>query len=478
MARHRTAWILILAIVVLAGCFAKVRDVPTLTAGPAFEPLPDANSGLLVGLAISGGGSRAAAFAVGALEALAEIPVERSGIKRSALEQVQYISSVSGGSLAAGYFVARKPPKLEPVLAGAALSPAYAAFFREYRGAMLEDFELAAAGRQLLFFRAFNPTKLAYSLAEVWDTRFFHGMTFAELHAREKAGDSPRLLLNGMSYNSGRRFVFTTLPAADFEYDFAGLLLGDLMQRQQQRMTPEGAAIIRGNLEAAKQQFLPLTFEQIGADHRTLPLSLAVVSSASFPPVVGPVTYRVGGKVPYHHVGDGGLFDNLGTESLTTLFLKKIPRGSSTRALIIVIDAAFPFTAGQPGLDGNPQGFEVFKNDPSRIVGIMEERANAYQLMLWDALRTEGVVLPDFASLRVEVLRHTEAEWAGYQDLPAECRDEFPRDVTTADITRHVAQIPTLFRITPCNGALAMKAAHKVVGKHRARIVESLARAR
>lgn len=32
---------------------------------------------------------------------------------------------------------------------------------------------------------------------------------------------------------------------------------------------------------------------------------------------------------------------------------------------------------------------------PSRIVDIMAERANAYHLMLWDALRTERVTLPE-----------------------------------------------------------------------------------
>ncbi|HWM76575.1 MAG TPA: hypothetical protein VNS56_03265, partial [Methylomirabilota bacterium] len=118
----------------------------------------------------------------------------------------------------------------------------------------------------------------------------------------------------------------TTLPAADFDYDFVGGLLQDLMRRSG-RVTPEGKAIIQRNLEGARDQFLPMTFEQIGADHRRLPLSLGVVSSASFPPVVGPVTYGVAGRPPYQHVGDGGLFDNLGTESLTTLFLKKIPKG-------------------------------------------------------------------------------------------------------------------------------------------------------
>jgi hypothetical protein len=172
-----------------------------------------------------------------------------------------------------------------------------------------------------------------------------------------------------------------------------------------------------------------------------------MVSSASFPPAVGPVTYGIAGGQPrYEHVGDGGLFDNLGTESLATFFLKKIPRGSSKRGLIIVIDAAFPFDANQAFLDGNQRGFEVFKNDPSRIVGIMEERANAYQLMLWDALRTQGILLPDFANLRVEVLRHTEPDWGVFKDLPEACRGHFSEDVTTKAIKEAVSQIPTRFQ--------------------------------
>jgi hypothetical protein len=180
----------------------------------------------------------------------------------------------------------------------------------------------------------------------------------------------------------------------------------------------------------------------------------------------------VNGKPPYYHIGDGGLFDNLGTESLATLFLKKIPQGSSRKGLIIVIDTSFPFDANAAELDNSEKGFEVFKDDPSRIVGIMEERANAYQMMLWDSLRTEGVVLPDFAHLRIEVLKHTDADWTGYQDLPDVCREEFPPDVKPEDIKQAVRVIPTLFKIkSPCHGALLIKAAQKVVEKHRDRIV-------
>jgi predicted acylesterase/phospholipase RssA len=365
--KRRARWVLGLALL-LGGCFAQVRELPPLATKPTFAPIPEASPDLLVGLAISGGGSRAAA-------------------------------------------------------------------------------------------------------------RFLHGMTFSELYERERAGDSPRIIFNGTSYNSGRRFALTTLPAADFDYDFVAGLLRDLIRRSD-RVTAEGQAIIQANLEQARTQFLPLTFEQLGADHRDLPISLAMVSSASFPPAVGPVTYGIGGQSRYEHVGDGGLFDNLGTESLATFFLKKIPRGSSKRGLIIVIDAAFPFDANQAFLDGNRRGFQVFRNDPSRIVGIMEERANAYQLMLWDALRTQGIILPDFANLRVEVLRHTEPEWGVFGDLPAACHSAFSADVTAKAIKESVSQIPTRFQVSPCNAALMIQAAQKVVALHRKRIVDFLERTR
>ena len=457
----------------LAGCFAKIQQLPAQpeNAEALFAPLPEQD--FMVGLAVSGGGSRAATFAAGALEALAEIPVRQGSVTRSVLETVSYMSSVSGGSVATAYYVTKKPPKSEPVLGEQGLSPRYRDFFSAYKTAMQANFQRSAVLRQFAFFRAANPTKLAYSFSEVWDDQFLGDMTFAQLYEREQRGDIPRVILNGTVYNTGRRFAFTTLPASDFDYDFIELLTKELKKPDRPvPLTPEGMAIIQKGLEKASRQFLPLTFERIGADYRNLRLSLAVATSASFPPVVGPVTYQVGGGSTYMHIGDGGLFDNLGTESLTTLFLKKIPQGSSKSGLIIVIDTSFPFDAGGPELDKSEKGFEVFRDDPSRIVGIMEERANTYQTLLWHSLRTEGVVLPDFAHLRIEVLKHVDAEWTGYQDLPEVCRDEFPSNVTPTQIKQAVSQIPTLFKIkTACHGALLQKAARKVVEQHRQRIV-------
>ena len=456
----------------LTGCFATIHQLPAHPDKntPVFAPLAEQET--LVGLAVSGGGSRAATFAAGALEALAEIRITRDGKERSALELVTHMSSVSGGSLATAYYAMKKPSKPEAVLSGEGLSPAYRQFFASFKEDMQKNFQLRAISRQLVNFRVANPTKFAYSFADVWDANFFEGMTFADLYERERRGDAPQIILNGTIYNTGRRLVLTTLPPSDFAYDFTQELRAKLAEKGQQ-FTPEGKASFDKSVERAKNQFLPQTFEDIQMDHRGLPVSLAVVTSASFPPVVGPVTYQVAGASTYTHVGDGGLFDNLGTESLTTLFLNKLrpQRPSAKRGLILVIDASFPFDEGGEELNDNEKGFEVFANDPSRIVGIMEERANAYQAMLWHSLRTESNLLPDYDHLKLIILRHTEAEWTKDDPIPQGC----PKTLTPDEIKRTVRQVPTLFKIEePCHAALLIASAHKVVVKQRQRIVNFL----
>lgn len=457
---------------VLTGCFAQIHHLPAHpdTSTPVFPPLPDQET--LVGIAVSGGGSRAATFAAGALEALAAATMTEKGHQRSVLDTVTHMSSVSGGSLATAYFAMTKPAKSEPVLDAQGLSSVYQRFFDNFKRDMQMNFQGKAFIRQFLKFRAFNPTKSAYSFAEVWDSNFFHEATFSTLYEREKAGDAPRVILNGTIYNSGRRLVLTTLPHSDFSYVFAEELRAKLTAKGQQ-FTPEGRASFDRSLRRAKNQFIPETFENLAADHRSLPLSLAVATSASFPPVVGPVTYQTDGTATFTHVGDGGLFDNLGTESLTTLFLNKLNPNHPTakRGLILVIDASYPFDEGAEDLNTNEKGFKVFIDDPSRIVGIMEERANAYQAMLWHSLRTESELLPDYDHLKLIILRHTDAEWTKDDPIPAEC----PNTMTFEAIKKTIRQVPTLFKIEePCHAALLIAAAHKVVAKQRARIVDFL----
>src|SRR5215216_6546165 len=59
---------------------------------------------LAIGLAFSGGGTRAAAFSFGVLQGLDQIPVPGDRQRRTLLDAVDLVSGVSGGSVTAAYF--------------------------------------------------------------------------------------------------------------------------------------------------------------------------------------------------------------------------------------------------------------------------------------------------------------------------------------------------------------------------------------
>jgi len=52
----------------------------------------------------------------------------------------------------------------------------------------------------------------------------------------------------------------------------------------------------------------------------------------------------VGDEKQYWHIGDGGLYENSGTESLLIAFLKQMQAKKLRRALIIAFDSSYPFS--------------------------------------------------------------------------------------------------------------------------------------
>ena len=89
----------------LAGCatFSPPANEPLAPASSPIGQLttPDVGGDSAIALAFSGGGTRAAAFAYGVLRGLDDIPT-KSG--KPYLDQVVFISGVSGGSVTAAYF--------------------------------------------------------------------------------------------------------------------------------------------------------------------------------------------------------------------------------------------------------------------------------------------------------------------------------------------------------------------------------------
>jgi len=438
-------------------------------AGPqttCVTPAPERD--LVVGLALSGGGSRAALFGASGLEALAQVRAPGGG---SVLDQVTHLSSVSGGSVAASYYAMKKPSKETAVLGpNGALTEDYKTFFAGYKDGVSQDFESALLWRQIGSFRwILNPALAAQSLAELFAERLLGPVTFGDLSAREARGDSPRLIVNTTLYNNGRRLAMTTLPPDTFRYDFFGDLRQSLAKRGKSAEYPP--ILVR-----RWESVIPLTPLDLKMDPCPMKLVAAVTASASFPPLVGPITFGVGEEELYWHTGDGGLYENSGSESLLFAFLKQLQAKKARRALIIAFDSSYPFSVGYRKLTKRSEPWTLGSYDVSRIPGIMEERATAYTGLFFRSLQIEGV-FPDNQTLRVIILRHTDAQWKDdLSDLPQVCREESPPLDSPTAVVERIAEIPTRFKlVSECDRQLLMTAAAKVVAQNKQEIEDFLA---
>ena len=343
----------------------------------------------------------------------------------------------------------------------------YQTFFAQYQEKLSHDFEGALLWRQLLSFRWLNSSLAARSLAEVMAERLLGPTTFGDLAQREAHGDSPRLIINTTLTTAAggscsprcrpRPHATTSMPTCARPWPVGG-----------RPPVPAGLPAAVG--EAAQPH-------PAGARHRSVPHPVggAVAGSASFPPLVGPITFRVGEEDLYWHTGDGGLYENQGIESLVFVFLKQLQDKTARRALIIVFDSSFPFAVGERRLSRRAQPFSLWNYDYTHIPSIMEQRASTYQALFFRSLQLEGV-FPDHQTVRVVILRHTDAEWQlDLSDLPAVCRQEDPPLDSPTAVVERIAEISTRFWLaSACDRQLLAAAAAKVVAQNQPEILTFL----
>src|SRR5262252_2454780 len=182
----------------LAGCATRPVNPPI----EHFEPKPytlERGAGYtdrqnFVLLAFSGGGTRAAAFAYGALETLRDIEITtRTGRKERALDEVDVITGISGGSFTA--------------LA-----------YGLYGDKLFDDYEKRFLKRDVqgeLIARAFNPFNWGDLLSPGWgrselaanyyDEILFDGKTFADLKR-----EGPQIFVGATDLSEGTRIVFNS----------------------------------------------------------------------------------------------------------------------------------------------------------------------------------------------------------------------------------------------------------------------------
>ena len=122
--------------------------------------------------------------------------------------------------MASAYFALKKPLREVSVLNQAdEKSEDYQHFFATFKKSMAKDYEGPLLWRQLAYLRWFNPSWTARSLAETFGEGYLGDANFTELAQREARGDSPRLLVNTTLYNDGRRFLLSTLPRENSQFD-------------------------------------------------------------------------------------------------------------------------------------------------------------------------------------------------------------------------------------------------------------------
>lgn len=299
-------------------------------AGYRFERLDaQGNSDeLFVILVFSGGGMRAVALAYGVLEALRDARIELAGRTTALLDEVDVISSVSGGSFPAAYYA----------LAGRRTFDEFPARF------------LYQPVQSTLLARLFSPRnmlKLAGAsygrsdlAAELYNAALFGGATYAELLARRTR---PYLIVNATDMTTGAPFAFTQ--------DQFDLLCSDLSGVTLARAVATSSAYPLG--------LTPLTFANYAGScgyRQPAWVERALADRASRANVrrtqraerrlayADPASPR-----PYIHLTDGGVADNIGLrEPLAAIseldhawsVLRLVNLGRVNRLAVIVVNAA------------------------------------------------------------------------------------------------------------------------------------------
>ncbi|HAJ92052.1 MAG TPA: patatin [Gammaproteobacteria bacterium] len=265
---------------------AEPVDLINISSGQATDSADNA----LFFVSFSGGGTRAAALSYGVLEELRDASFVFDGEEKRLLDEIDLISSVSGGSFTAAYYG----------LYGDRI-------FEDY-----EDVFLRSNVQKTLIASIFNPInwiKMIFTKAnrtelaiDYYDRNIFHGGTFADIEAQ--AG--PYVLINATDLGLGQRFSFTQ---GSFN-----LLCSDLGNFKVARAVAASSAV--------PVAFNPVSLENhAGCEYEEPAWVKAAIDYSKDNKrlrnaLKGYKTYKDKDKRPYIHLVDGGITDNLGVRTL------------------------------------------------------------------------------------------------------------------------------------------------------------------
>jgi len=322
------------ALLLLAACASFPPNPPLAQyspqAGYRFERLEHGGNSdqLFVIVSFSGGGTRAAALAYGVLEALRDTKIHWQGRQVSLLDEVDVISSISGGSFPAAYFALR----------GREIFNEFPDRFL-YRPVQSDLIHLALSPTSWLKLAgpSYGRSDLA---AEFYDREVFAGGTYADVIARNRR---PFVILNATDMTTGTQFPFIQDQFDLLCSDLAGVPLARAAASSS--AFPGGLTALTFKNYAGSCGYRQPAWVQLAVDDhasRANPRRTARAENRLSLAAAGPAR-------PYLHLTDGGVADNIGLrgplDAITSTnhpwsVLQMMNRKQVSKLVVIVVNAA------------------------------------------------------------------------------------------------------------------------------------------
>ena len=332
---------------VLAGCAHYVVNDPLPAAwtgaGHRFDATDTASNtnSLFVCLVFTGGGTRAAALSYGVLDMLRNTRIVWKGVEKSLLQEVDCISSISGGSFTAAYY-------------GLFGDRIFTDFRSRFLDVDVEDALIRRAVNPLNWFRLASPYFSRIDLAaEYYHEKIFDKQPFSALAGN---GKRPFVILNATNLANGARFEFT-----QEQFDF---LLSDLATYPVARAVAASSAfpfllspLSLKNYPHPEGFTLPTDYEEGLKDYD--------YNRRRYYWARNRAMYVNDKERPYLHLMDGGLADNIGLRPIeaawrrTSGFIRKLLNDGAIEKFVIIVVNARPDSGDTISKKESPPGLGV-----------------------------------------------------------------------------------------------------------------------
>ncbi|WP_051640623.1 patatin-like phospholipase family protein [Thiomicrorhabdus sp. Milos-T2] len=269
-------------------------------------------------LTFSGGGTRAAALAYGVLQELNETTIRLQHKNLSLLDEVDIISSVSGGSFIAAYYGLKGKRT-----------------FDDFEKVMLkQDIEYQLISGLLNPFQWFGSTGRTEMAVQLYNQSIFKGATFSDLNKPNR----PLILINATDLSNGVRFSFTQ--------DYFDLICSNINDFPLAKAVTASSAVPVVFNPVVLKNYYPCNNN---VNQRLKKLANISKTNYELQQTISGLKSYTNTVYPYLHLVDGGISDNLGLRAIyeaielsggANAFMKKVGKHNVKHIAVIAVDAS------------------------------------------------------------------------------------------------------------------------------------------